>query len=149
MRRSYTVCAATILASALAQASYAGVDQGLKALVGFATSEVEESRPRAYAKTFNYDFNACYSMVEGIFSKMPKTTIYAKSEYMIAVYYTDPNTTPVGVYIVQAGSGRTQVQVSSPSSSAKEWVAKNLFNEKVLPKQAKSQFMDEPKREVW
>lgn len=116
-----------------AQASEcANIGDSLKGFGGVSTREVEEARGSALAKTFNYDYKTCYAMVEKILSKMPKTSIYSKSERLIAVYYKDPNSTPVGVFIVPASPTRTQVQVSSESVSAKEWVARNLFSEKVL-----------------
>jgi hypothetical protein len=142
--RRISVLAAALAAAALALPGCAGPVQSVIGFGGISTNELAESRRSALAKTFDYDYKKCYKMVEEILSGMPKTVIYSKSDNMIAVYYKDPNSTPVGVYIVPAGPNRTQVQVSSPAVNAKEWVARNLFNEKILKAQDEG-FGDKPK----
>lgn len=104
-----------------------------KKFAGVSTKELEDLRKDAKVKVFDYDYNTCYEKVEKIIKAMPKTSIYAKDKGMIALYYIDPNTTPVGVFFKEIDAAHTQVEISSPGPDAKEWVAKNVFSETVLP----------------
>lgn len=104
----------------------------LKELVGVSTKELDEGRKDALVKVFAYDYDTCYKKTEAIVKAMPKVSVYAQDEEMIAFYYIDPNTTPVGVFFKKIDPSHTQVEISSQNPDAKEWVAKNVFSEKVL-----------------
>ncbi len=114
--------------------------EGIKVFEGTSTKDVEAARKDASVKVFNYDYDTCYAKAEKLLHDLPNASIYAKTKEMIAIYYIDPNTTPVGVFFKEAGPARTQVEVSSPSSSAKEFVAKVIFSE-TLPKAAGASFI--------
>jgi hypothetical protein len=105
----------------------------LRAAIGNSTLSVEEARKTALVKVFKYDYQACYAKVEGILKTMPNISIYYQDEGMIAVFYLNPNTTPVGMFFTKIDDGNTKVEISSPASPAKEWVAKNVFSETALP----------------
>ena len=104
----------------------------LKGFLGISTKELEEGRPDALVKVFDYNYDTCYKKVSSIIKAMPKVSIYAQDKGVIAFYYIDPNTTPVGVFFKEIDPAHTQVEISSRDSNAKEWVAKNVFSETVL-----------------
>ena len=104
----------------------------LKGFLGISTKELEEGRSDALVKVFDYNYDTCYKKVESIVKAMPKVSVYARDKGGIAFYYIDPNTTPVGVFFKSIDPAHTQVEISSQDSSAKEWVAKNIFSETVL-----------------
>jgi len=105
----------------------------LKMVMGTSTRAVEEARPQAIAKIYPYDYNTTYGRVERLLNRMPKVKVYAKTNDMIALYYIDPNTTPVGVFFTEKDASHTRVAVASPGLDAKEWIAKNVFSQTVLP----------------
>ena len=47
---------------------------------------------------------------------------------MIAVYFSESDTTPIGIFFKEIGANTTQMEVSSPSSYAKELIAERLFS---------------------
>ncbi|MDP3804057.1 MAG: hypothetical protein Q8Q87_00735 [Candidatus Omnitrophota bacterium] len=99
-----------------------------KGFLGISTGELETGRKDAALKVFDYDYDTCYKKIEKIINAMPKVSVYAKDKHMVAFYYIDMNTTPVGVFFKEIDPTRTQVEISSPSSNAKESVAKNIFS---------------------
>lgn len=105
----------------------------VRTFLGTSTQAVEETRASAIAKIYPYDYNTTYTRVEKLLGKMPKVKIYAKTSEMIALYCIDPNTTPVGVFFTEKDPAHTRVAVSSPGIDAKQWVAKNVFSQAVLP----------------
>lgn len=105
-----------------------------KGLFGVSTAPVENARKNAVSKAFDYDYSACYDKMKKLLEEMPQVSVYAKKKDLIAVYYNNVNTTPVGVFFKKTDEKKTQVEIASPSSSARDWIAKNLFSEKVLPK---------------
>ena len=110
----------------------AGPRNVVKAVIGNSTAELEAGRKDAYVKIFDNDYKACYANVLAIIKKMPSTTIYAQNGSMIAIFCVNPNTTPVGIFFTAIEPTRTQVEVSSPSRSMKEWVARNVFSATIL-----------------
>ena len=104
----------------------------LKEFLGNSTKALEECRKDAAVKIFDYDYDTCYKKTEAILKKMLKVSIYAQDKHLIAFYYIDPNTTPVGVFFKEIDPAHTEVEVASEDPDAKEWVAKNVFSETVL-----------------
>lgn len=105
----------------------------LKEFLGVSTKELEEARKDAAVKVFDYSYDTCYKKTEAIIKAMPKVSVYAQNEEMIAFYYIDPNTTPVGAFFKRVDPAHTQVEISSQDLNSKAWVARNVFSEKVLP----------------
>lgn len=104
----------------------------LPVILGKSVKILEEGREQAYVKIFDYDVKTSYDKAMAVLCKMSFVSIYATNSRMIAVYYVNPNTTPVGIFFTPIDAARTQVEVSSPSRSAKEWIARNVFSETVL-----------------
>ena len=114
--------------SAPARATPAEVFKGFFAV---STRELEELKKDAMVKVFEYDYKTCYDKTLALVKKMPDTTIYAEKKDLIAVYCTCLNSTPVGIFFEEVDSTHTRVLLSSASSRAKDWVAANVFSEKV------------------
>ncbi len=98
-----------------------------KEIIGVSTRPIEDARPGALVKVFESGYKACYEKTEAVLKKMSHVSIYAKTDVMIAVYWTRINTTPVGVFFTQVDASHTKVEVASPSTTGKEWVAQNVF----------------------
>ncbi|MDD5594985.1 MAG: hypothetical protein PHY94_01950 [Candidatus Omnitrophica bacterium] len=104
------------------------LEKGARELLGTSTRTVEETRQDAIKEIFRFDFNTCYEKSKEILKDI-NTYIYAqkKNEKLIAVFVSETDTTPVGVFFKEIDANNTQVEVSSPSSYAKELVATKLF----------------------
>ncbi|MFA4854693.1 MAG: hypothetical protein WC616_05035 [Candidatus Omnitrophota bacterium] len=115
-----------------------------KGFAGISTKVLEDTRKDALKKSFTLDYNSCYAKVKKILGKEGKegeeSYIYAEDagKKMIAVYLSQTDTTPVGIFFTEEGKDKTLIEVSSPSAYAKEYVAKNIFtgiDELLKPKQ--------------
>jgi hypothetical protein len=114
----------------------ASLTETAKGIAGVSTKILEETRKDAIKKTFNYDFDTCYNQAKEILTKIGAYT-YAKDKDMIAVYLSEEDTTPIGIFFKGIDSANTQIEVSSPSSFAKEFVSGKLFcalDESLKPK---------------
>ena len=105
------------------------LEKGARELMGTSTRTVEETRQDAIKEIFRFDFNTCYEKSKEILKDI-NTYIYAqkKEEKLIAVFVTEVDTTPVGVFFKEIDANNTQVEVSSPSGYAKELIATKLFS---------------------
>lgn len=99
---------------------------GLPGVTGHAYAEEREG---ALSKTFNYDYSTCYWKMDGILKAMPHVSVYSEKYDKILLFYIYPNTTQVSVYFTSIDPTHTKVEVVSESSSAKNWIADNLFSE--------------------
>lgn len=103
--------------------------EGTKGFAGVSTKALEENRKDAITKTFKYDYSTCYAMTLDTLKRM-HAYIYAQGidRHMIAIYVSDWDTTPVGLFFKEIDAANTQVEVSSLSTYAKEFISKNLFS---------------------
>lgn len=99
-----------------------------KGVAGISTKALEDGRKNAIVKDFNYDQLTCYNKVEDLFVQIGPY-IYAKDKKkkMLAIYLSQADTTPVGVFFTPIDGQNTKVEVSSPSTYAKEYMAKKVF----------------------
>lgn len=99
-----------------------------KGFWGVSTRVLEENRKDALVKKFNYDFNACYNRTLEILKNI-SAYIYAqdKKRQLIAIYVSEEDTTPVGIFFVAQEADITCVEITSPSIYAKEIIAKRVF----------------------
>ncbi len=116
------------------------VKETAKGIIGVSTKELGRNRPKAIKKVFNCEYKVCYNETIRIL-KETGAYIYAVDvpNNMVAVYVSQGDTTPVGVFFKKLDVAKTQIEVSSPSKYAKELIAKNIFTktDKIcLPKQA-------------
>jgi len=107
----------------------ATVKEGAKGVLGVSTKALEDSRKEAMSKTFNCDYNTCFSRAQEILKDM-RTYIYARDtkKNLIAVYASEQDTTPVGIFFKVIDATNTKIEVSSPSTYAKESIAQRFFS---------------------
>jgi hypothetical protein len=101
----------------------ASIKEAGRGVAGISTKILEEKRDQASKKVFTYDYNTCYGKVKDILVKSG-SYIYAEdtTKHLIAVYLSEEDTTPVGIFLQELSKGETEVQVSSPSTFAKELI---------------------------
>ena len=106
----------------------ASLKEKTRCVAGVSTKELEEGRKDALRKTFTYDYPSCFSKTKGILQDIG-AYIYAKdiNKNMIAIYLSEQDTTPVGIFFKEIDSVSTEVEISSPSTYAKEMIAQKLF----------------------
>lgn len=104
------------------------ISDALRSVAAVSTKEVEDTRPKAILKIFNYDYTTIYAKVKATL-KRTGGYIYAENtkKKMFAIYVSETDTTPVGIFFKEVDAQNTQVEVASPSTSAKELIAKRIF----------------------
>ena len=119
-----------ILISVLFIAGCSTVNEGLRGFLGISTKILEDGKKDAITASFDYDYPTCYAMTEVFLKKMVKVEIYDASpgKRMIAFYYAEVNTTPVGAFFEEVDKTRTRVLISSPSANARSFMAKKIFS---------------------
>jgi hypothetical protein len=127
MRRSYLQVIILSLCAAFVVSGCCAPGEALKFAIGNSTRNIELARPNALTKIVGYDYGTCYVKTETLIKKIPRLSIYAKSEEMIAVYYNSVNITPVGVFFTEIDPAHTRIEVASQSPDAREYVAKSVF----------------------
>jgi hypothetical protein len=100
-----------------------------KCVVGVSTKCLETTRKDAIKKTFNLDYATCQARTRDILKKTG-AHIYAedKAQDMIAVYVSTSDTTPVGIFFDRIDANNTGIEISGPSTDAKEIMSKRVFN---------------------
>lgn len=100
-----------------------------RGIAGVSTKILEDKRNEAIKKTFGYDFAVCQDKTKECLKKIG-AYIYSRDakKQLIAIYVSDQDTTPVGVFFTQVDNANTQVEVSSPSKYAKELISRKLFS---------------------
>ncbi len=106
----------------------AGIKETTRGIMGISTSQIENSRKDALKKEFNYEYKACYNKTLEILTRIG-AYVYTQDQKknLIAIYVSEQDTTTVGIFFKQVDANHTQVEVSSPSTYAKELIAKQLF----------------------
>lgn len=105
------------------------VKQAAKGFFGVSTREVEASRKDAPKKQFNRAYKDCYDKAMEVL-KNAGAYVYARDDAknMVALYVSETDTTVVGVFFTKIDANNTQVEVSSPSTYAKDSIAEKLFS---------------------
>jgi len=122
-------CLISIVCSLLISLSgCARIKETTKCAAGVSTKVLEDTRKDAVRKTFNYDYKSCYDRAKEILIA-EEAYIYAQDmeKHMIAIYVSRQDTTPVGVFFKETSPASTEIEVSSPSTYAKEFIAQKLF----------------------
>lgn len=106
----------------------ASLKEGAKGVAGLSTKVLEEGRKEGVRQTFDYDYATCYGKTKNILGSIG-SYIYAQDQKkgMIAIYVASDDTTPVGLFFTEEKPGMTQIEVTSPSTFAKELIAKKVF----------------------
>jgi hypothetical protein len=102
--------------------------ESLKGFLGVSTKVLEEGRKEAITKTVNLDYFTSFTKTSDSLVSIG-AYIYKKdiSAHMIAIYVSDTDTTPVGIFFQEIDADKTIIEVSSPSTYAKESIAEKLF----------------------
>lgn len=120
---------AVIMLAAAAVAGCAGIREGVKGLAGISTRQVEDTLGTASRESFDAEWRWLYAHSETVLRE-GGSYVYSKdpAKKLIAIYVSEIDTTPVGIFFEEQPSGGTLVAVSSPSVSARERVAQGLFS---------------------
>lgn len=102
--------------------------EGAKGFAGISTKVLEEKRGEAIIDSFDYDDEDCYNKAKAILLDMG-AYIYSQDakRKMLGIYLSQTDTTPVGLFFQRIDATHTRIEVSSPSVSAKEFIAQHLF----------------------
>ena len=105
------------------------IKEAAKGFMGISTRSLEKARKDAIIRTFNYDYFTCYTQTLDILKRI-QAHIYMQSikKHMIAIYVSEEDTTPVGLFFKEIDATNTQVKVSSPSTYAKEFISGKVFS---------------------
>ena len=124
----YAKAVAAVVFCAAVLVGCAGVKEKLRGMAGVSTKVLEDNRKDAVSTSVQRDYNTCYLMTKTILDKI-KAYIYADDtrKRLIAIYVSEKDTTPVGIFFKESGSNATQIDVSSPSAFAKNLIAGELF----------------------
>jgi len=105
-----------------------------KKIAGTSTKEIERGRDQAVAKIFDYDYATLYTKTKEAIARIG-AYVYSRNEKksLIAVYVSDKDTTPVGIFITKIDDLHAGLEITSPSTFAKEYIASKLFAEITMP----------------
>lgn len=101
------------------------VKEGVKCVLGFSTQVLEDNRSNSVIKEFPLDFKTCYARTQGALEEIG-AYVYRKNSGMIALYVSEADTTPVGIFFTSVNSAQTKLEFSSPSTFAKEYIARRV-----------------------
>jgi hypothetical protein len=135
-----------LILAALLLSGCCGFKERVKGFVGVSTKVLEDNRVSAVKKEFPYDLVTAHVKIKAILrdyvyqvdgieeesaGKGGKVYIYSDDLQidLIACYLSETDTTPVGIFLTETSKDKTLVEVSSPSTYAKEFVAKFLFTQ--------------------
>lgn len=110
-------------------AGCATMKESAKCVAGVSVKVLEDNRKTAIVKSVNLDYFTAYTKTCD-FLTQSGSYIYAQGidKHMVAIYVSQADTTPVGIFFKEVGSNTTQIEVSSPGSYAKELIAEKLFS---------------------
>lgn len=103
-----------------------------KGFMGVSTQVLEQKRSAALRQAFVLGYDDCFAKVKDILNTKDKESyVYAggSKEKMLAVYLSPTDTTPVGIFFTEVAGGNTLIEISSPSTFAKEELAGRIFAE--------------------
>ncbi|MEW6074819.1 MAG: hypothetical protein AB1530_00775 [Candidatus Omnitrophota bacterium] len=124
VRYAFFTC---VLAAAILSGC-AGVKEGAKGFLGISTRELERGRKDAVSKAFQCAPSDCYDTILTTLKEIG-AYVYAKdsNKKMVAVYVSQTDTTPVGIFLTEENKAAVRIEVSSPNSYAKEFIAGKVF----------------------
>ncbi len=115
------------------------VKEAAKCTWGVSVKDLKDNRKDAIKQTFSYSYDECYKKVlEGLPAR--GSYVYARSlkDNLIAIYISEEDTTPVGVFFKAIDEKTTQIEVSSSSTYGKEFIA-NRVKDILNPKEKKGE----------
>ncbi len=114
----------------IAGSGCAGAKEVVKGIAGVSTKVLYDTRKDAVKRDVFYDLDSCTKKIEKILAATG-SYIYSRDTktHLIAIYISQTNTTPVGIFLTAANSSVTHIEISSPSTYGKEFIAERLFKE--------------------
>lgn len=105
-----------------------GVKEVVKGFVGVSTKVLEDARQDSLKKDFKGDLATTHKKIRDILS-YKGAYVYRDdlTRNLIALYVSGTDTTPVGVFLTKIDKFNTQIEVSSPSTYGKEFIAGIIF----------------------
>ena len=91
-------------------AGCARVSEAAKAFAGVSTKILEDKRSAALKKAFPFDYNTCYKRTKRILLRR-NAYIYKEDKHkkLLAIYISETDTTPVGLFFTQISASNTQI----------------------------------------
>jgi len=99
----------------------------IKEFLAISTGDIEDSRDRAIVRIVDYDYDSCYRKVEERLIEIG-SYIYAKRKDLIAVYISQKDTTPAGIFFKEINGQKTQLEIASPATDTREYLADKIFS---------------------
>ncbi len=111
----------------LGLAGCAYIKETVKQFLAVSTKEIEEVRDQAIVRIVDCDYSSCYKKVQDKLTEIG-SYIYAKRKDLIAVYISQTDTTPAGVFFRQIDKYKTELSIASPAKDTKEYLAEQIFS---------------------
>jgi len=107
----------------------ASITEMARGFMGFSVRSLEKARKDAISKNFNYDYFTVYTKSLDALKEI-QSYIYTKNirKHLIAIYISEQDTTPVGIFFKEIDKDNTQIEVSSPSTYARDLISAKLFS---------------------
>ena len=140
MKRNKAVILIGVCIIAVTLSGCATIKEWGRGIMGVSTKILDDNRKIALKKSFALDYNSCYADVKTVLNEKDKESpIYFEDlqAKMIAVYFSQTDCTPVGIFFTEQENGETLLEISSPSVYAKEDFADRIFA--VLTKRIKNE----------
>ncbi len=106
----------------------AAITEGTRGFLGISTRSLEKARKSAIVKELPYDYFTSYTKILDAL-KSTRSRLYEQDvkNHMIALYVSESDTTAVGVFFEEIGQNNTRIEISSPSTYAREFIAAKIF----------------------
>lgn len=101
--------------------------EGIKGFLAISTTDIENSKDKAIVKIVDCDYDSCYRKVEERLIEIG-SYIYAKRKDLIAVYISQKDTTPAGIFFKEVNGQKTQLEIASPAADTREYLADKIFS---------------------
>ena len=103
------------------------VKEGAKQFLAISTKEIENVRDEAIVRIVDCDYSSCYERVQQRLAAIG-SYIYAREKDLIAVYISETDTTPAGIFFKEIDGQKTELAIASPAKDTKEYLAENIFS---------------------
>lgn len=105
----------------------ASIKDGVKGFLAISTKEIENARDKAIVRIIDRDYISCYRLAQVRLSEIG-SYIYARKKDLLAVYISQTDTTPAGIFFRQIDAQKTEVSIASPAADTKEFLAEKIFS---------------------
>jgi len=105
-----------------------GLKEATRGFAGVSTKVLEDARPEAIKKDFSGNLEEMHGRITEILKK-EGSYVYKDdlTRNFIALYLSEEDTTPVGIFLTEVDN-KIRIEVSSPSTYGKEFIANIVFS---------------------